>query len=172
MAAIAARDRIAKENLNGLASDDGDEDDEGEDKKNNGMEKPNRWAQAALEGLPENDRIEQEKIAMENATGVRSSARIDANDEGEDASERFASVGTYNKVTGRVTAEVNELLQRRRAAGPPGGAGASGGGGDAGGAGGGAGGVDGGKGSWGDGGCTGGGGAAGDGGGKDGGGGE
>ena len=28
MAAIAARDRIAKENLNGLASDDGDEDDE------------------------------------------------------------------------------------------------------------------------------------------------
>ena len=58
---------------------------------------------------------------MENATGVRSSARIDANDEGEDASERFASVGTYNKVTGRVTAEVNELLQRRRAAGPPGG---------------------------------------------------
>ena len=89
------------------------------------MEKPNRWAQAALEGLPENDRIEQEKIAMENATGVRSSARIDANDEGEDASERFASVGTYNKVTGRVTAEVNELLQRRRAAGPPGGAGAA-----------------------------------------------
>ena len=73
MAAIAARDRIAKENLNGLASDDGDEDDEGEDKKNNGIEKPNRWAQAALEGLPENDRIEQEKIAMENATGVRSS---------------------------------------------------------------------------------------------------
>ncbi|CAL6400878.1 unnamed protein product [Bathycoccus prasinos] len=125
MAAIAARDRIAKENLNGLASDDGDEDDEGEDKKNNGIEKPNRWAQAALEGLPENDRIEQEKIAMENATGVRSSARIDANDEGEDASERFASVGTYNKVTGRVTAEVNELLQRRRAAGPPGGAGAA-----------------------------------------------
>jgi hypothetical protein len=125
MAAIAARDRIAKENLNGLASDDGDEDDEEEDKKNNGIEKPNRWAQAALEGLPENDRIEQEKIAMENATGVRSSARIDANDEGEDASERFASVGTYNKVTGRVTAEVNELLQRRRAAGPPGGAGAA-----------------------------------------------
>jgi len=122
MAAIAARDRIAKENLNGLASDDGDEDDEGEDKKNNGIEKPNRWAQAALEGLPENDRIEQEKIAMENATGVRSSAHID---EGEDASERFASVGTYNKVTGRVTAEVNELLQRRRAAGPPGGAGAA-----------------------------------------------
>ncbi len=125
MAAIAARDRIAKENLNGLASDDGDEDDEEEDKKINGIEKPNRWAQAALEGLPENDRIEQEKIAMENATGVRSSARIDANDEGEDASERFASVGTYNKVTGRVTAEVNELLQRRRAAGPPGGAGAA-----------------------------------------------
>ena len=122
MAAIAARDRIAKENLNGLASDDGDEDDEGEDKKNNGIEKPNRWAQAALEGLPENDRIEQEKIAMENATGVRSSAHID---EGEDASERFASVGTYNRVTGRVTAEVNELLQRRRAAGPPGGAGAA-----------------------------------------------
>ena len=125
MAAIAARDRIAKENLNGLASDYGDEDDEGEDKKNNGIEKPNRWAQAALEGLPENYRIEQEKKAMENATGVRSSARIDANDEGEDASERFASVGTYNKVTGRVTAEVNELLQRRRAAGPPGGAGAA-----------------------------------------------
>ena len=36
---------IAKENLNGLASDDGDEDDEGEDKKNNSIEKPNRWAQ-------------------------------------------------------------------------------------------------------------------------------
>ena len=68
---------------------------------------------ATLEGLPENDRIEQEKIAMENETKC-AQARVDANDEGEDASERFASVGTYNKVTGRVTAEVNELLQRRQ----------------------------------------------------------
>jgi len=135
MAAIAARDRIVKESLNGLADDefdDGDGDDEGGGEEqggdgfgNAGAKKPNRWAQAALEGLPENDRLEQEKIAMENAAGVRSSARNNADDENEDASERFASVGTYNRVTGRVTAEVNELLQRRRAAGPPGGAGAA-----------------------------------------------
>ena len=135
MAAIAARDRIVKESLNGLADDefdDGDADDEGGGEEqggdgfgNAGAKKPNRWAQAALEGLPENDRLEQEKIAMENAAGVRSSAHNNADDENEDASERFASVGTYNRVTGRVTAEVNELLQRRRAAGPPGGAGAA-----------------------------------------------
>jgi hypothetical protein len=133
MAAIAARDRIVKESLNRLADDeldDGDDDDEGEEQGvdgfgNAGAKKTNRWAQAALEGLPENDRLEQEKIAMENAAGVRSSARNNADDENEDASERFASVGTYNRVTGRVTAEVNELLQRRRAAGPPGGAGAA-----------------------------------------------
>lgn len=134
MAAIAARDRIVKESLNGLADDelDDDDDDEGGGEEqgvdgfgNAGAKKPNRWAQAALEGLPENDRLEQEKIAIENAAGVRSSARNNADDENEDASERFASVGTYNRVTGRVTAEVNELLQRRRAAGPPGGAGAA-----------------------------------------------
>ena len=134
MAAIAARDRIVKESLNGLADDelDDDDDDEGGGEEqgvdgfgNAGAKKPNRWAQAALEGLPENDRLEQEKIAIENAAGVRSSARTNADDENEDASERFASVGTYNRVTGRVTAEVNELLQRRRAAGPPGGAGAA-----------------------------------------------
>ena len=134
MAAIAARDRIVKESLNGLADDelDDDDDDEGGGEEhgvdgfgNAGAKKPNRWAQAALEGLPENDRLEQEKIAIENAAGVRSSARNNADDENEDASERFASVGTYNRVTGRVTAEVNELLQCRRAAGPPGGAGAA-----------------------------------------------
>lgn len=134
MAAIAARDRIVKESLNGLADDElnDDDDDEGGGEEqgvdgfgNAGAKKPNRWAQAALEGLPENDRLEQEKIAIENAAGVRSSARNNAGDENEDASERFASVGTYNRVTGRVTAEVNELLQRRRAAGPPGGAGAA-----------------------------------------------
>ena len=130
MAAIAARDRIVKENLNGLASDhdnDDDAEEEGEGNENNNVatQNPNRWAQAALEGLPESDRLEQEKMTAENAMGVRSAPIAQNVNDQEDASERFASVGTYNKVTGRVTAEVNELLQRRRAAGPPGGAGAA-----------------------------------------------
>ena len=130
MAAIAARDRIVKENLNGLASDhdnDDDAEEEGEANENNNVatQNPNRWAQAALEGLPESDRLEQEKMTAENAMGVRSAPIAQNVNDQEDASERFASVGTYNKVTGRVTAEVNELLQRRRAAGPPGGAGAA-----------------------------------------------
>ena len=129
MAAIAARDRIVKENLNGLASDHDNDDveEEGEGNENNNVatQNPNRWAQAALEGLPESDRLEQEKMTAENAMGVRSAPIAQNVNDQEDASERFASVGTYNKVTGRVTAEVNELLQRRRAAGPPGGAGAA-----------------------------------------------
>ena len=124
MAAIAARDRIVKENLNGLASDhdnDDDAEEEGEANENNNVatQNPNRWAQAALEGLPESDRLEQEKMTAENAMGVRSAPIAQNVNDQEDASERFASVGTYNKVTGRVTAEVNEL-QRRRAAGHPG----------------------------------------------------
>ena len=74
MAAIAARDRIVKENLNGLASDhdnDDDAEEEGEGNENNNVatQNPNRWAQAALEGLPESDRLEQEKMTAENAMG-------------------------------------------------------------------------------------------------------
>lgn len=138
MTAIAARDKIIKENLNGFSRDDDDDDDNGGNEKgvrdDNGDDcdlaanvttTKNRWAEAALEGLPENDRLEQEKLARDTALGLINNTHENGSRVDERASERFASVGTFNRMTGRVTAEVNESLQRRLNAGPSSGAGAA-----------------------------------------------